>query len=100
MTSTRPEITPDTDDPIYATTSAMISPQSPRPTSEGQPEYRARAEATNRTAHTHSNNGRGTPRHPDPMGRRARWRGRAAVIDSAFPAKSTTTAAARSVASC
>ena len=96
--TTQPTITTDTDDPI--TTNETITTHTSRPKNEGQPEYRPRAEDLNRTDHNHSNKRTGTPRHHDPMGRRARRRGRAAVIDSASPATSTTAPSPRVVGPC
>ncbi len=97
--TTHPEITTETNDSI-TTTNETITAHTSRAKSEGQPENRPRAEDRNRTDHNHSNKRTDTPRHRDPMGRRARWRGRAAVIDSVSPAPSTTCAAGRAVGSC
>jgi hypothetical protein len=95
---TQPDITTQIHE--STTTTEPIFSAASRATNEGQPDYRATTEAINRHHHSDSDERTYTPRHHDPMGRRARWRGRAAVIDSVSPPTSTTTATARLVASC
>lgn len=75
-------------DPI--TTPESITTRARRATSKGQRDYRGTPEAIYRTGHRQGNKRQYTPRHHDPMGGRARLRGRAAVIDSVTPATSTT----------